>query len=123
MVSIDFYETDLSVSGGKSASEAILASGKDYTAILCFSDVLALGAYFSLQEAGVRIPDDMSVMGFDNIDWSAHIVPPLTTIDLPAGEMGKSVAGELMHHLESGAPISPKQLHGQILERGSVSKT
>ena len=120
-VCAEFFETELSVAGGKVVTKHILSLNKTYSAILCFSDVLALGVYFGLQEAGIRIPDDLSVMGFDNLDWSGHIVPPLTTIDLPAGEMGTSVASELMNHMESREEIKSKQLFGQIIERGSVA--
>ena len=120
--SIDFFECELSVSGGKSISKSILSRKNEYTAILCFSDVLAMGAYFCCQEMNVKIPDEISIMGFDNLEWSQHIVPALTTIDLPAADMGRSVADELMDHLESGNPIAPNQLFGRILKRGSVSK-
>lgn len=117
---IDFYETELSVNGGKNAAASIASSGGGYSAVLCFSDVLALGTYFSFQEAGIKIPDEISVMGFDNLDWSKHIVPALTTIDLPAAEMGVSVANELMKHLKEGDPVSSTQLFGRIIERSSV---
>lgn len=120
-VSIEFFEAELSVAGGKSATQRILKSRRDFSAVLCFSDVIALGGYFCLEEAGVKIPKDMSVMGFDNIDWSEHIVPPLTTIDLPAAEMGTGVANELMKHLETGEGITSRQMFGRIIERGSVN--
>ena len=92
------------------------------TAILCFSDVLALGVYFGLSEAGLSIPDDMSVMGFDNLDWTKDTHPPLTTINLPATEMGKAVATQIMNHLETGAPLIGEQLNAEIVERSSAKK-
>lgn len=119
---LDFFETTLNVAGGKHAVHKLLRSGRQYTAILCFSDVLALGTYFALAQAGFRIPDDISVMGFDNLDWSEHVVPPLTTINLPARRMGYEVASQLVRHLENSEPIVPTLLSGQIIERRSVHR-
>ena len=119
-VTIDFYETPLNVEGGKLAVKAMFKSSLQYTALLCFSDVLALGAYFSLMEAGLKVPDDISVMGFDNLDWSGHVVPSLATIDLPAEKMGKEVAIQLVEYLERSKPISPKRLETDIVKRDSV---
>lgn len=118
---LDFFETGLDVAGGKRAIGRALESGRGHTAVLCFSDVLALGAYFGLAEAGLTIPGDMSVMGFDNLDWSASVVPPLTTINLPARKMGAEVAGRLVALLEDGTPVEPAELTGEIVERNSVA--
>jgi len=116
----DFYETTLNVEGGKHIAQNILRSGCRYTAILCFSDILALGAYFAISEAGLRIPDDISVMGFDNLDWSKHVNPSLTTIELPAKRMGCEVAAQLVDHLEIARTIEPTLFSGEIIERQSV---
>ncbi len=119
---VDFFETMLSVAGGKKAVRELLDAGCRHTAVLCFSDVLALGTYFALEEAGYRIPEDLSVMGFDNLDWSEHVVPPLTTIDLPAKRMGDEVAIQLVNHLEHAKPIASTMLSGQLIIRQSVRK-
>lgn len=121
-VSTCFFETEISVAGGKSVAKAILNSANQYSAILCFSDVIALGVYFHLQDVGIKIPDEISIMGFDNLDWSQHIVPALTTIHLPAKDMGKCVANVLVDHLEAGRPIVSTQLFGHIISRASVMK-
>lgn len=120
-ITLDFYETSLDAEGGKKAIRRALAADKAYTAALCFSDVLALGAYFGLTETQMRIPDDFSIMGFDNLDWSASIVPPLTTINLPARKMGDNVARQLMTLLEKGTPIEPTEQIGKIVERKSIA--
>lgn len=117
-----FHEADLSVGGGKRAMASVLARKEDCSAVLCFSDVLALGSYFALHEAGLRIPDDVSVMGFDNLDWTEHVAPPLTTINLPVDEMGESVARQLIDHLEDNTPIEPEFHAGRIIERASVRR-
>lgn len=117
---IDFFETTLNVAGGKRAIANILQSSHRYTAILCFSDVLALGTYFALSEAGLKVPDDVSVMGFDNLDWSEHVTPSLTTINLPAKRMGNEVATQLVDHLEQSKPLRSTLLSGHLIERQSV---
>ena len=121
-LSVAFFETRLDVPGGKDAIRRVVAASEAFTATLCFSDVLALGAYFGLMEAGLSVPRDMSVMGFDNLDWSAAVVPGLTTVNVPARRMGANVARQLIAHLETGEPIEPVKLGGAIVERGSVQK-
>ncbi|WP_052249857.1 LacI family DNA-binding transcriptional regulator [Tateyamaria sp. ANG-S1] len=116
-----FFEAPLDVAGGKACVAAALEDPRDFTAYLCSTDVLALGAYFACAEAGKRIPQDISVMGFDNLDWSRDIVPPLTTIDLPAVGMGEMVAQRIVAYLEDGAPLQNELLTAGIIERGSVA--
>lgn len=119
---IAFLETALSVAGGKDALRDILAGEARPTAILCLSDVLALGVYFGMAEAGLDVPTDMSVMGFDNLDWSKDAEPALTTIDLPAASMGREVAHRIVSYLETGAPIRSSLLQCRILDRASVKR-
>lgn len=114
------FETELSVAGGKESLQAILSMKDRPTAILCFSDVIALGVYFGLAEAGLRAPADMSVMGFDNLDWSEDAQPALTTIDLPAESMGREAAARIIDYLEDGIPLRSNLLTCQIVERASV---
>lgn len=117
---VEFFETEMTVAGGKQAAASMLSSPTNFTAILCFSDVLALGTYFHLQELGLQAPRDISIMGFDNLEWSADIVPPLTTINLPAKRMGRDVANQIVAHLEHKTPIQPICIKGEIIERHSV---
>ncbi|MEM7668648.1 MAG: LacI family DNA-binding transcriptional regulator [Pseudomonadota bacterium] len=117
---VDVFECRLDVPGGKAAANRVLRAGTDYTAIFCFSDILALGVYFALIERGITIPDAMSVMGFDNLDWTGAVVPGLTTINIPATKMGFDVADQLILHLEDGEPVAPTKVDGWIVERGSV---
>lgn len=119
-VELEFHETELSVSGGRKVIRSVLEDDFRPTAIFCFSDVLALGVYFGLAEAGLTIPDDMSVMGFDNLDWAKETHPPLTTINLPAAEMGRAVASQFIDHLEAGTPLRPEHLGAEIVKRSSV---
>ncbi|MFH0878633.1 MAG: GntR family transcriptional regulator [Lentisphaerota bacterium] len=72
------------------------------TAIVSINDEAAIGAMKALQEAGLQVPRDVSVSGFDDISWSAHSSPPLTTVRIPRDEMGRLAAQMLISQLESG---------------------
>ncbi len=120
VLDLTVLETELSVAGGKQATKAILQDHRQTTAILCFSDVLALGAYSALAAAKLEIPKDVSVMGFDNLDWSKDIEPPLSTFDLPAEEMGAEVANQVSDFLGFGSQMRHALLDCKMIERGSV---
>lgn len=75
--------------GGMAAARTLLARGKAPTAILCGNDLTAVGAMRALQEAGLEIPTDVSVVGFDDIYFASLCSPPLTTISLPRKRMGE----------------------------------
>ena len=121
-VKLSFFEEELSVGGGKIAATSMLEHKTKFTAVLCLSDVMALGAYTAFSEHNLVVPDDISVMGFDNLDWSVHISPPLTTIDLPARIMGQAAVTSLMDYLEEKKPITSKFFEAKIIERASVKK-
>ncbi|MEL7091811.1 MAG: LacI family DNA-binding transcriptional regulator [Pseudomonadota bacterium] len=115
-----FFETPVSVAGGKAgAAQALHAEGA-FTSLLCSSDVIALGAYFALAEAGLQVPDDISVMGFDNLDWASAVAPPLTTLDLPAIRMGEVAAAQIVDFLEDDVPLRSELLPAEVIARGSV---
>jgi LacI family transcriptional regulator len=80
-------EGDGHVEGGAAAVSAQLAAG--VTGIVCYNDLTAIGALRALRTAGRRVPDDVSVVGFDDIEMAAWTDPPLTTIRQPIGEMGR----------------------------------
>ncbi|MCC6798888.1 MAG: LacI family DNA-binding transcriptional regulator [Anaerolineae bacterium] len=81
---------------------ALLAQGKSFDAVLCVSDRSAFGALQALQEADLRVPADVAVMGFDNVSQAAHTRPALTTIEVPKSTMGM-LAMRRLHELITGA--------------------
>ena len=86
-------ESPYSIYDGRKACALLLSRNDPMpTAIICGNDILALGAQAECQARGLSVPEDISVVGFDNIEFSAHANPPLTTIDVPAEEMGKTAA-------------------------------
>jgi LacI family transcriptional regulator len=72
---------------GYNCMKALLASGKKFSAVFVASDNVAMGAKSALREAGLRIPDDISMVGFDDIPWAEYSDPPLTTMRIPAQKM------------------------------------
>ena len=70
--------------------------------------------------AGINIPNDLSLMGFDNLEWSAICHPRLTTIDLPVVDMGNAAAEAIVDRLETGTAIQSRLLNGNIIPREST---
>jgi DNA-binding LacI/PurR family transcriptional regulator len=74
---------------------------RDFTAIFCFNDFAAVGAIRALHDAGLRVPEDVSVLGFDDITGAAYGVPSLTTVRQPLEEMGRLAAATLLERIQS----------------------
>ncbi len=115
-------ETEMSVRGGCEALGNLDRGGTTCTAVLCLSDVLAQGVYFEAVRRGYRIPDALSIMGFDDLDWSRWLSPPLTTMHLPVDEMGHEAAAALVGHLDDGVPLVSRKLEGHVVERASTAR-
>ena len=105
---------------GYRAGRELLAGGVLPTAVLAGNDELALGLLRAFAEAGVRVPDDVSVVGFDDIDGAAHFFPPLTTVRQPFGELGRQCLA-LLVELLAGRPAAPALIAPTLVERGSTA--
>ena len=104
---------------GHDAVDAVLASGG--TVILAFNDLVAMGLLSGLHERGVRVPEDISVTGFDDIPFARYTTPPLTTAAVPITELG----GQAWHSLRAlirneGAPNAVNTFRPQVEVRGST---
>jgi LacI family transcriptional regulator len=106
---------------GYRLTRALLEAGASFTAILAGNDLMALGCIDALNEAGLRCPDDVSVVGFNDMDWSARFAPPLTTVRVPHHEMGVEAAALLLDRLAGGAtqPARHLVLPVEMVVRGS----
>ncbi len=93
------------------------------TALVCYNDMVAIGAMQTLKEADWRIPGDLSVVGFDNVSLSAFVTPPLTTFDQPKHQLGVEAAKMMMRLLGSEPSTQPDvvTLRGRILVRNSTA--
>jgi LacI family transcriptional regulator len=113
---------DFSPESGRIGARALLEEGRRFTALFCANDEMAIGAISGLREAGVSVPHDLSVMGYDGIDLSALTVPPLTTVLIP----WRQIATNAVHHLlnlcyGSALPVQ-RDIPAQVLWRESVSR-
>ena len=86
---------------GYAAAKRILATGSRFTALFAFNDVSAIGAIRAMQEAGLHVPEDVSVVGFDDIYGAAFHIPALTTIRQPLVKMGSLAAETLVARIAS----------------------
>jgi LacI family transcriptional regulator len=86
------------------------------------SDVVALGAIGALREAGRRVPDDISIVGFDDIPLAAYFDPPLTTVRLPAFELGQAAGRALLERLADRAIPHRTLLPTELIVRGSTTR-
>jgi LacI family transcriptional regulator len=80
---------DFSEEGGYQGARALLDDSLTETAVFCVNDVMAMGALMAFRQAGVRVPEDVSLAGFDDIDIVSRLTPSLTTVRLPLEEMGR----------------------------------
>jgi len=107
LIEIDKLEPELAYSATR---KALLSGGIDATAILCGNDLVAAGAIRALAEQGLRVPDDYSVVGFDDTRITAHLKPALTTIAIDQGEIGRLSAARLIDRLRTPS-LTPIDIH------------
>jgi LacI family transcriptional regulator len=99
--------------------EELLALPERPTAVFVASDVVATGAMGAIQSAGLHIPDDMAVVGFDDIFLAAHLQPPLTTVRVPAYGLGWTAAQVLITLIEGDEDVSSVTLETELVVRES----
>ncbi|WP_280554266.1 LacI family DNA-binding transcriptional regulator [Halomonas sp. 25-S5] len=111
------------IAEGVLAFETLMGLDAPPTAILCGNDTLAFGVMLAAQRVGMRIPDELSITGFDDLPQARFMTPPLTTVAVPANEIGKQVAdaliarisGEMLpHHQLLDAPLVFRESTGQL---------
>lgn len=113
---------EYSVANGYAVTKDLLASGVDFTAIYAISDLTAFGAYKAIMEAGKKIPEDYSVMGFDGIETSKYFHPSLTTMVQPCEEMVKSSIELLMDAINGNDEKKQLIFQADLCERDSVKE-
>jgi LacI family transcriptional regulator, galactose operon repressor len=113
----DFYPDS-----GAAAAARLLALPEPPTAIFAASDMMALGVLRAASEAGLRVPEDLSVVGFDDMQLAAHVNPPLTTVRQDKAGLG-AVAGEALVRLIEGDEDVPAgtTLPVTLVVRGSTA--
>jgi LacI family transcriptional regulator len=114
-------DAENSLRPGYTAMQELLSSGRVPTAIQCVNDIVAAGALQALREAGLRVPEEVSVLGFDDT-LGAYLSPPLTTVQLPAYQLGETAATMAIEAIEAGQPVkAPAPLRTKLILRRSLA--
>lgn len=99
-----------------------LAQHPEISAVFCSNDRNALGLYYALKSDGKRVPEDVSVIGFDDLPYVAYLDPPLTTVRQPGREMGRAAARQVLSALEGKASAGGLQIPAELVIRASVKR-
>ena len=114
---------DFNEEGGYQATKEILAAGKRPTAIFAANDLMALGAMTAIREAKLTIPDDIALLGFDDIFAARFVTPPLSTINMFQCELGRVAAEMVIERLNELPPETPgrqRQMPFEVVRRQSA---
>ncbi|MFA5148342.1 MAG: GntR family transcriptional regulator [Candidatus Omnitrophota bacterium] len=103
-------ESDLHIHGGYLAMKKILGARKHPTAVFAINDEAAIGAMRAIHEKGLKIPKDISLVGFDDIEWASHTMPALTTIKIYKKEIGAAAVKKLTEQIEDKAALPVKNV-------------
>lgn len=113
---------DGTTEGGRSAIERLFIKDTLPTAFFCYNDNTAIGVISALQSRGFNVPNDFSVVGFDDIPFASNITPSLTTIRQPRSQIGEIAMTHLLDFLPTRViPTETSLLHGDLIVRGSCS--
>ncbi len=114
-------EGDFDAASGHRAMADLLSRGRPFSAVFVASDTVAVGAIAALRQAGLDVPGDVSVVGFDDVPLAAYFDPPLTTIHLPAFELGATAGQVLVDSVRGGAVAFQTTLATTLVVRASTS--
>jgi DNA-binding LacI/PurR family transcriptional regulator len=108
---------------GYHVAQKLIASGKTFTALFAFNDISAIGAIRAIHEGGLRVPEDVSVIGFDDIDSAAYQNPGLTTVRQPLREMGRMAAQRVLAEItETAEPTGGEVIvKPELIVRGTTT--
>jgi len=109
-----------SLDGGRIATRALLSNGETPTAIVCVNDITAVGALRELRERGLRVPQDVSVTGFDNVKLSEFCYPALTTVSIPRDRVGKLICESLLVKSDGGTADHEMVIDPEFVVRDST---
>ena len=116
-------EKPYEVSEGRDAFRALMHLPKKHrpSGVFCGNDVLAVGAILEAQHLRIRVPDDVSIVGFDDLPLAQHLSPGLTTVHVPSRRMGERAAEYLLHCIAGEVPQARNELPTDIMVRGTTA--
>ncbi|SDM26797.1 LacI family DNA-binding transcriptional regulator [Sediminibacillus halophilus] len=117
-----FTADGFSYEDGRALFTQLYDAGRDITAVFAASDEMAVGALSTAYQMNIRIPDELSIIGYDNLKISEMAIPPLTTVEQPLRDMGKKAAELLFEGMETGMLGKSIIMPHRIIERQSVKQ-
>lgn len=115
-------ERPFEVGEGAEAATAMMALADPPTALFCANDIQAFGAMFACQRLGLAVPGDVSIIGFDDLPMTRFVNPALSTVHVPAREMGEAAADALVASVEHGVPIGSLRIEARLRMRQSTAE-
>jgi LacI family transcriptional regulator len=113
------FERDFEFREGGAALRQMLAEREPPTAIFAANDIQAVGVLYECRQLGLRVPEDISVVGFDDLPIAEYVIPQLTTVHVPSEEMGRYAAESLIAAIRDGRPLNSIELPTRLVIRGS----
>lgn len=117
-----YADRDYSFQSGISAARQLLDRPDSPTVVFCISDVLAMGAIRAAGGLGIRVPEELSVVGFDDVEYATMMNPMLTTVSQPLYPLGKTSARMLIDQIESGEGKGKIFLEHKLVIRDSTAR-
>lgn len=117
---VDVLPCGVTFADGYAAADSVLTSGA--TGALAFNDLAATGLLSALTERGIRVPSDISLTGFDDIEFARYTTPPLTTAAVPSGELGEQAWSRLWDLMNGRAPADDLSFEPVAVPRGSTGQ-
>jgi LacI family transcriptional regulator len=114
--------TQPTIANGRRAFASLIAADPGLTAILCTTDALAVGALAEARRRGIRVPRDISVVGFDDIEIAAEVEPSLTTVNVPAAEISRIAADHLISAIEGNSIPMMTRVDALLVVRESTDR-
>lgn len=117
------HEGDFQETGGSEGMAKLLGSGVPFTALVCGNDNMAAGALEVARDEGLAVPEDVSVVGFDNVIFTRYMHPRLTTVDYPVVDMGRMAARWVLRHVYEQDGLDIRNVFKpRLITRGSVER-
>ena len=116
-----FIEKRYSLEEASQGLDMLMEHNNPPTAVICGNDVLAIGALSAAQGRSIKVPEELSITGFDNLPITEFVWPKLTTIGIPSEEIGSRVAESIINYLTQGIEMKSELLEVTLLVRGSTT--
>lgn len=119
---LDYQGTRYSYRDGYNAAEKLVTSGRRFTALFAVADVMAIGAIRALRDHGLRVPEDVSVMGFDGLPLGAYLVPQLSTVAQSTERMARRSVEILIESIENSSSACHEAVPFELHQKESTSR-